>query len=111
MVLKDLVLSAEGAASKKSGDRRMERSEPRGGLKVDLPELRWKVGGERIGSHLRSDRPLQWGHKFMATNADGPLGDRTLPPLHQQRYLVLPWRLTIPAANLHATLARIVLLC
>jgi len=26
---------------------------------------------------------LRWGHKFKATNADGPLGDRTLPlPRH-----------------------------
>jgi hypothetical protein len=48
MVLKDLLLSAEGVASRKSGDRRMERSEPQGGLRVDLPELRWKVGRERL---------------------------------------------------------------
>jgi hypothetical protein len=25
---------------------------------------------------------LRWGHKFKATNADGPLGDRTLPLAH-----------------------------
>ena len=33
-----------------------------------------------VGSHLRGDRFLRGGRKFKTTNADGPLGDRTLPP-------------------------------
>ena len=35
-----------------------------------------------VGPHLRGDRFLRGGRKFTATNAGGPLGDRTLPPPH-----------------------------
>jgi hypothetical protein len=37
-------------------------------------------GSGLVGSHLRSDRFYGESRKLSATNADGPLGDRTLPP-------------------------------
>src|SRR6516164_10717428 len=40
-----------------------------------------------VGSHLRGDRFLRGGRKFKTTNADGPLGDRTLPPPHDSTIL------------------------
>jgi hypothetical protein len=43
-------------------------------------ELDLKVG--RTGSHLRGDRSYGEVVSSGATNADGPLGDRTLPPPH-----------------------------
>jgi len=49
---------------------------------VSLPNPLWAqlcVG--RTGRVASPRRPvLRWGRKLRPTNADGPLGDRTLPP-------------------------------
>ena len=50
------------------------------------------VGTGRVAYPRRP--PFMRGHKFKATNADGPLGDRTLPPpLHSRAsvFLSQPW--------------------